>query len=333
VKVAILVGLGALLLALPFLPGLRELRQPKDAEPIRIDESFTRDPRFFGNSLREKLAPFLEGLPELPARLAIELRRPETLAVYADLRVPEGAHEDALVVALGVAVLERGARLDETWIRGDADVGPGAHVRALACDGQATLREGARILRWIDVEGHLLAEAGSDLGLSASAAGAVRLSPGCAFRRIWGRPVFVRGEAVRPAPDERLTIEDEVVWGRTRLSLPPGFHLEKDVVALTEVRIGRGAVLSGTIKAHGPIVLGEGVRVRGHLISRKRIEIGSGARIFGNVFAEGDVDIGSGAHVGRKGGTKTVYSGGRVRIGPGAAVLGWLIAERGGHVE
>ena len=332
-RTAILVGLGLLLLVLPFLPGLRELRRPKDAEPIRIDESFTRDPRFFGDSLRRKLAPFLEDLPELPARLAVELRRPETLAVYQDLHVPEGAHEDALVVALGAASLGRGARLDETWVRGDAEVGEKAQVRALACDGGVTLGEGARILRWIDVEGHLLAETGADLGLSASASGAVRLSPGCTFRRIWGRPVFVRGETVTPAPDDRLTIEDEVLWGRTRLSLPPGFRLESDVVSLTEVRIGDGALVVGTVKAHGPIVLGEGVRVRGHLISRKEIRIGNGARIFGNVFAERDVDIGSGAHVGRKGGTKTIYAGGRVRIGPGAAVLGWLIAERGGRVE
>jgi len=334
VKVALLVGLGILLVAVPFLPGVRELRRPRDAEPNRIDETFTRDPRFFGNSLREKLAPFLEGLPELPVvRLAVELRRPETLAVYTELHVPEGAHEDALVVALGAATLERGTRLEEMWIRGDADVGPGAQLRALACDGQVTLGAGARILRWLDVEGNLLAEAGSDLGLSASAAGAVRLSPGCTFRRIWGRPVFVRGEPTETAPDERLTIEDEVVWGRTRLSLPPGFTLDRDLVSLTEVRIGAGASVSGTIKAHGPIFLGEGARVRGHLISRKGVVIGRGARIFGNVFAEGDVELGPGAHVGRKGGTKTVYAGGRVRIGPGGAVLGWLIAERGGRVE
>ena len=334
-KIALLVGLGAVLLMLPFLPGLRELRRPKDDQPVRIDESFTRDPRFFGNALREKLAPFLEGIgDEPPYRLEIELRRPETLAVYGDLHVPESAHEDVVTVALGAASIGRYARLGDTWVRGDAELMPGAAVRALACDGQVTMQPGARILRWLDAEGHLLADREADLGLSTSAGGVVRLSEGCLFRRLWGRPVFVRGEAEPAEAPEGgpASIEDELVWGRTRLSLPPGFRLESDLVSHTEVRIGAGATIVGTVKAHGPIAVGDGVRVRGHLISRRGITIGRGARIVGNVFAEGDVALGSGAHVGRKGGTKTVYAAGHVTLAPAAAVLGWVIAERGGRV-
>lgn len=338
-KVALLVGLGALLLLVPFLPGIRELRRPKDDEPIRIDETFTRDPRYFGNALRQKLAPFLEERPpELPARMEIELRKPEILAVFDDLHVPEGAREDALAVALGAAAVGRDARLAETWVRGDAELESGAVVRALACDGQLTLGAGAKIQRWVDVEGHLLAEPGADLGLSASAAGVLRLSQGCAFRRLWGRPVFVRGEpGQEPAESQEAaaapeTIEDEVIWGRRGLSLPRGFRLERDLVALTDVRIGPGATVLGTIKAHGSIDVGDGARIRGNLIARRGVTTGRNVRVAGNVFAERDVVLGPGTQVGRKGGIKTVYAAGHIRLEPAAAVLGWVIAERGGTV-
>ena len=41
-----------LLLALPFLPGIIELRKPQDDRALSINMDYSKDPRYFGNSFR-----------------------------------------------------------------------------------------------------------------------------------------------------------------------------------------------------------------------------------------------------------------------------------------
>lgn len=339
-KLILLLALTLILLPLPFLPGLAELIRRKDTKPLELSAAVKRDPRYFGKAFRNLLRPHLERVgSEPPYRVEVVLRRPEVLTIYGDLHVPAGSSEGVILAALGAAVVDRGARLRETYVRGDVRMGPGAVVRALAGDGDIVLDEGCQIDRWIDTEGNLLAGPGCNLGFSASAAGALRISPGCTFRRLYGKPIFARGEETREPSAEPSagagteSIEDQVVWGRRRLSLPRGFVLNGDLVSHTEVRIGAGSTILGTVKSHGPLLLGEGVRVRGNLISRKNITIGPKARIVGNVFCERDLSIGSGTQIGRKGTMKTVYVAGQVRMGTDVALLGWLIAERGGRIE
>ena len=337
IRLASLLAMSVALFALPFVPGMVELFRPKDGRPLEIDETFTREPRYFGRGFREKLRPYLEELPpELPALLEIELRHPEILAIHQELHVPVGATETAVLAALGSADVQRGAHLGEVYVRGDARLRERVRLRALACDGNIWLGEGCTVERWIDAEEHVIAGPGCDLGFSTSAGRGLRIDAGCTFRRLWGLPIFVRVEEADAAPEEGeppATIEEEVVWSRRRMSLPRGFRLDRDLVVHADVWIGAGSTIGGNIKAHGSIHLEQGVRVKGSLISRKDIRIAGGVRILGNVFAEGDLTIGPGTQVGRSRGIKTVYAAGKATVAPGATVRGWLIAEAGGRVE
>jgi acetyltransferase-like isoleucine patch superfamily enzyme len=334
VLIVLLLLLAAVIATMPFVPGLRELRKPKDAEPLKVDLTFVRRPRYFGTALRDRIRARLEeGIPdELPARVVIEMREAEILAVHRDLDLEPNTSSGDLLTALGVATLGAGARVRELYAVGGARIGPGAQVRALACDGEVRLLDGARVLRWVDADGNVFAEPDVDLGVSASAAGVLGLSPGCTFKRVWGHPIWVRRDvsAGRRTPPGPRTIERAVIYGRGTLALPDGIRLDRDVVSYDHVEIGRNATIMGTIKAHGDITLGDGVRVAGDLVARRDVTIGRGCRLLGDVFAERNVSIGHDTRVGRSGGTKTVFAAERIRLEPGVAVIGWVIAERGG---
>jgi predicted acyltransferase (DUF342 family) len=356
--VAVLVALAALLFALPFLPGLVELRRPRDNSPLEIDRRFTRNPRYFGEAFRAKLSPFLLDLgSERPCTMRIELRRPERLVVHDTLFLADGAKETSIMVALSDAELGRGSRMADTWVRGDAALGAGARVRALACDGRVVLGNDCVIDRWIDAEELLVVGRGCSLGVSASCGGELRLGPRCTFARLWGNPIaFVepdsapldvsggaapihidepsrRRERDPAMPRTGIALEDAVLWTSERLSLPRGSRLERDVVSASEVHVSWASVIAGSIKAHGPIVLEAGVIIRGNLVARGDVRIGADSKVLGNIFAEGDIHIEGGARIGHRGGAKTVYAAGAMILAPNVAVRGWLVAERGGRVS
>jgi predicted acyltransferase (DUF342 family) len=316
------------LLALPLVPGLRELLRPRDDRPTELDLLATVDPREAGTRLRQALAGAEAG--------GAGRAGPPVAEVLAELRLPAGAKAPPLLRVLGEAEVGERARLRDLYVQGNARLGPGVRVRALAADGDLALGSECVVEDWIDTEATAWVGRRCDLGHSASAAKGLHVGEGCTFRRLWGLPVTVDASAstVWSAPAGRgdMTIEDFVLWAGRRLTLPPGLVLERDLVVHGEVLVGAGAVIRGSLKAHGAIHLGEGVQVEANVIGRRGIHIERGTRIAGCVYADGDVFIGPGAQVGRPQGFKSVYSAGHVTLAPDVLVFGWVVAERGGAV-
>jgi hypothetical protein len=326
------------LLALPLVPGLRELLRPRDDKPTEIDLLATVDPRDAGARFRQALRGGESGDASPRAPGAGGSRGgPPAPEILAELRLAAGAKAPPLLRVRGAAEIGDGARLRDLYVHGDARLGSGVRVRALAADGDLALGPQCVVEDWIDTEATAWVGPRCDLGRSASAAKELHVSEGCTFRRLWGLPVTVDAPATvsvwsEPAGRADVTIEDFVLWVGRRLTLPPGLVLERDLVVHGELRVGAGAVIRGSLKTHGAIRLGEGVQVEGNVIGRGDIHVEGGARIAGCVYAEGDIFIGPGAQVGRPQGFKSVYSAGRVTLAPDVLVFGWVVAERGGSV-
>lgn len=320
------------ILTLPFVPGLVELLNPRDDEPLTIDQTYARDPRFFGRSFRSKLRPFLDRAHRtLPYREDIVLRRPETLEVFNDLKIEGGSTVSSIVATVGPLAVGAGSRLGEVYAGGPATVEEGTTVRSLASDGDVTLGDDCNILRWVDAEGDVSCGQGCDLGHSVSAAGLVRLRTATTFRRLWGLPVATEGAAY--GLSHVKTIDDVVIFGQNGLSFPPDSRLERDLVVRGELRIGAGSVVHGNIKAHGRVTIEDGAKVDGNLIARANVVLGEGVAINGSVFAEGDIEVGSGTHIGDRASFKSLYSLSQIVLGSDVRIFGWVVAERGGRVR
>jgi len=327
------------LLLLPFLPGMIELKRPRDDEPLPVVHDNAKDPRFFAKAFKRMLVPLLDQANELPAVVEIQLRRRERLEIHDELLVPSKERRRGIMAAKSNAVIEPSAGLDEVYSAGDVTMEDGVHVRALACEGTLLVAQDCKVGRWIDAEKAATIGRNCDLGVSASSGGRLKLDAGCTFQRLWGLPVTTCPAVIEPdaiTPDVRAAeagLQDSVVWGRGWLSIPSGMTVSRDIVVYGDLEVGAGCVIRGSIKAHGKVELGEGARVEGNLISRKAVTLGRRARVHGNLFAEGDVTVSTGATIGRSGRFKGLYTSTTVLLQPGVTVYGWVVAERGGRVQ
>ncbi len=303
---------------LPLLPALRELRRPRDDQPLSIDLASVRDPRQAGREIRAALGT-----------LTGDGR--DAIAADSDLLLDNG--RSVVTVTCGGVLDVAEARVSRAYARGNARIGRHASLGAIATDGWLMLADGAAVQAAADAEEGIMAGERCSLGMSAACGGVLELALGSSFRRLWGHPIVAVGK-VEHEPEEAdpPTIEDVVVWGKRRLSLPTGYVADRDIVVHSDVRIGRGCRVKGSVKAHGSILVMPGAVIEGNLVARKDIHVLGEAALSRNLFAERDLILGPGATVGEWGGYKTAYAGRRVRIARGARVFGALIAHRGGAV-
>jgi cytoskeletal protein CcmA (bactofilin family) len=338
VEVVLLVLLFLGLLGLPMVPGCLELWRRRDSRPMEIDQEATVNPREPALAFRRGLASLVEvAESDLPRRVPADRAGGQAYEVHQELRLAHGARPPLLLIALGAAEVGDVATLGDLYVRGEARLGAGVRLRALAVDGDVVLGRDSSVENWIDTEASAWIGPRCDLGHSATAVKGLTLGAGCTFRRLWGLPVATEGPSRRPAarqpadPAEQR-IDDALLWAGRRLSVPSGLTLERDLVVHGEVRVGAGNVVRGSIKAYGGLHLDEGVRVEGNLICRRDIRIAGDVTIRGNVYAEGDVAVGRGTRVGDAAGFKTVYAGGRIELAPDVLVFGWIVADRTGKV-
>jgi hypothetical protein len=338
----LLIVLFLVLLALPLVPGIRELVRPRDDRPLEIDVDATLDPRQAGRSFRERLAPLrARAGNEAPFHGPVDPERPsgDTYEVQRDLLLPPEGRGPSISIVLGKADVGERARLGDLYVRGNARLGAGVRLRALAADGDLVLGPGCFVEQWLDTDGVAHVGPGSQLGRQASAAAGLHLGPGCSFRRLWGLPISTEAigraperEAAPPPAEAGAKLDEVVVWVGRRLTVPRGLNLDRDLVVHGEVRVSSHSHVRGSIKAYGRLHLAVGVEVDGNLICRRSIQIDGQAQIRGNVFAEGDIVIGPGSRIGQEGGFKSVYALGRVELAADVQVFGWIVAERAGVV-
>jgi predicted acyltransferase (DUF342 family) len=310
----------ALMLVLPAIPSMFELRNPQDDGKLAIADGYVRDPRFFGTSFRRMLAPFLERAgDDMKFSTQTVWRDTEPIRFAPHLRVEDRERVRGVVIGDDVRIGDR-AGIRDAFGREHVAIADGAVLRTAASDGTLTIGSDVRVLRWIDSEGDCTVGEDSVLGASASSAARLELNSGVRFERAWGRPVSAithHAIDVPQRPDAKRSVEASA--------------LHEDIVEHGSIVLTTGASVNGSMKVYGDAFLEADVHVRGHLIAQGNVYLGPDARVDGNIFAEGDVIFDEGAHVGA-GGYKTVYCTGVAVLGNRANVDGWIVAEKGGSV-
>ena len=312
-----------LVLMVPAIATIREVRWPRDQGRLRIPEQYERDPRWFGRSYREKLAGFVAAARgDESYRADLKLRVDEATHWAPDLTVPPGERVRGIAGGERIRV-GHDAGIRDAYALESLDVERDVVARTLTSDGTLHVGTAVRILRWIDADGEITVEAGANLGVSASSGSRVLLADGVRFERVWGKPVMSRAAAAAPfpLPDRKRT---------TRIG-PGDVEPGKPIVVYGPLRITSGTSIHSDIKVHGQLDVETGVRISGNVIARGDVTLASDVHVEGHVFSERDVWLGPACRVGRHAGTKTVYAAGRVVIASDVEVAGWVVAEGGGQ--
>ena len=311
----------ALVLALPTIPSIFEVRNPKDDGRLHITEQYVRDPRFFGSSFRAKLKSFVDDARTSGyGRAALQMRTEEDVRWAADLVIPPEDRVRGIGIGERVSVGHHAGIRDAYGLQ-HLDVQFGVVARTLTSDDTMHVGSDVQVLRWLDSEGDVTIDPDSDLGLSASGGARMQLADRVQFERVWGAPVSSRTDTNEPfeLSDRHATI----VNAETSRD-------GKAVIVYGPTRVVAGTALASHLKVHGDLLVEDGVHIAGNVIARGDVTFASGVTVGGHVFSEGDIRLGPRTRVSRPGVSKTVYGTGNVMLADDVEVFGWIVSENGG---
>lgn len=309
-EVVILV-LFAFLVALPFIPGIISLQKKKDTEPLKVDPHYSRDPQYFGQSLRQNL--------QSSPRVAYH----ETLNLNDHSSTPQ-------IIASQVQGNEN-LQLDELYLIHGGSLGSKIKAKAICADDDLMIGQYLHIQKYIDVQGSLTLEAHSNLGISAAASGQLHLQANTQFQRLYGKPIIVHGLAphiIEPTP----SLGDDFVWAHNALRIPQHHVLSHGIVCHGELYLGKESVVQGDLKVYGDLVMYKGAKVNGNIVVRGSIIMYGENIVRGHIHTEKDLIIGPRGSLGRTDVQLSIYAAGKITLLPEVTILGYVVADRGGHV-
>ncbi len=233
---------------------------------------------------------------------------------------------------------------EEVYCCGDLTTGDRTAYRALYAERDIALGNESVVVRWLHAGSAVTVGNGSRLLGRLSADQSVTLGADCEFERI-SSPVIrfapdstvARHLAEPPTrkhwnPSEPLqSIDSETLKATATLSIPDHVRVEKHLIAKRALTCGSGVEVMGDTKAGKSMRIGRGAVIRGSLVCAGLIEIEADCRIKGPVISERGIRIGTGCVIGTPAQPTTV-SAPQIAIAPGAQVSGTVWASAGGQV-
>lgn len=340
-RVLLLVVLAAIGAALPLSSAIRELRHPRDAEPLNIDSNYSQEDRFFATSFEKRVSDAVGAAPRQPGPYAVVFRDPEVIdTVGGSLRIEPGLVPESIIDVHEDLIVSSGVRLSKEAIAGGhAILEDGSGVRALKSGGNIDVGRGASIDRWIDAAGTIHAFAFSDLGARATALTSIVLDENVSFRFLAAPVISAAGPAddLLPALPETTPVADHVGNHRHRIradgaviveeafALPARAICRGDLVVRGDVNIGEGAIVAGSIHGGRDVCIGRASRVTGSVVAERHVSLEPRAVVEQHVVARGGATIGAAARVGRPGSTTTLLGDESVELAPQATIYGRII--------
>ena len=345
--IAVLCFLSAVLFLLPLVPGILELRQKNDAQPLTVVQQHAGEIRFFADGFRSYLKG-LQPILELCSKVgettfgvmpdgteyivlaggdsALQLPRTEPshscelmIASASDLVLPSDMQFSKDLYAVG------------SLIGGENDI-----YRAALAEKDIYLGQNSTVMRWIHAAGQVRVSQGCRLYGRVSSDQGISLNQDCSFLRLNAPFIATESADVSPgAADSEFSTMSGPVPPRTLhdgdLEIPDGQELHGNLVVRGKLRVGNGTRIHGSVKSEKELVLGSNVQIEGSLMSGTSIQIGSGCRVHGPVIAEHSMQVQSGAHCGNSHSPTTV-SAPEIELESGVIVWGTLWAREQGRV-
>lgn len=351
-------------IVLPFVPALREARDRRDAEPLRVVKESEVDVRHFARGFRR----FLDTrLGEAQTRCRDQGATVEGTLPGGErfIVLPAGAAAagvpglslapcDAVLIGCGDLDLpEKSVLLREVGAGGSLSAGAHSLFRAVIAERNIRFGTGSQLLRWAHAGEAVVAEKDCELYGRISAEREIRLDVGCRFERMHAArvrfgpggaaadppavtaPAAAHHEAVPLEPSDVPGVKDVSAgrwWIAGNLNLPAGACVEADLVVTGHAHVGEGARVIGSIKAHRGLTLGARVEVTGSVVCRSDVTVGRDCRIGGPLISETTLTIGAGSVIGSAGRPTTV-SAWAIVAEPGTSAHGTVWAHANGEVR
>jgi predicted acyltransferase (DUF342 family) len=344
-SVAALLLAAAVLVLLPLLPSLVELKFKSDIKPLNVVQQHAGEVGYFAESFRAYLSALKPALEKCALTGTTEIGEMPDGAEYLvlgrgedaltlPLRRPDGSCSIFLACSTTLLVPNDITFTRDIYVNGDFIGGQGNQYRAVLAEKQIHLAPRSRILRWTHAREGLIANSDCQLLGRVSSDKSIRLATKCQFVRLNAPRIEIGSSqnATNPSLPERIVnLASRRVLHHGDFVLGRGEVFRGDLVVRGKLRIGEGARIYGSIKSEKDMVLETAVVVNGSLVSERKMRIGPRCLLYGPVIAERDMFIATGV---RCGGLEhqTTVSARRIAVQDGAVIFGTLWAREQGHV-
>jgi len=310
------------------------------SQPLIIQQSNSRDPRYFAMSFKKIIDKAWEAYN---GSGKLRLSKDEEV-IEAD-KVEKTSNESckSLVYAENKNFIPKEGIIfeKEIYVKRNAQLEKIPMIRAIACMGDLILGNGTRIIRWADAEGTFTIHNNCDLGLSTTSATKIIIGKNCSFKRLYAPEIWLGQNGDKVSIDRKTIIPEEVVISTDIIRNIK--YVDDDITD------GKGVLPYTIITKHDITVLGDFV-VQGHISSHKDVKIDRNAVVHGNIFAEGNIFIGSnaiilgvvfsqeniyvddGAIIGQPNKIKSVVARGNIEFGSNCKVFGYIGTEGAGKI-
>lgn len=346
--IALILTAGILLL-IPLIPALLELKRKSDAKPLQVIQKHGGEIRHFSEGFREYVSgldPILQKSHEFNHTLSGTLKdKAEFLVLgssseglWPDILNREGSCSAVIAACSDFLSPPHSTFYREIYSKGKFTGGDYNYYRAILGERDVQLGANSIVTRWIHAIGILRAKHGCELHGRVSSDTMIHLENGCNFVRL-NAPRIELGpiapaqnsisnlpSAAAPssiAPKRFLYDEDfELMAGQTFLG---------NIVTRGNFVARKNTKIIGSIKSNRNMLLEDGVLVTGSVISSNELRIGRNCVLQGPVVAERTVHIESGARLGSQSKPTTVSSP-KIHAKDNIVVFGTLWAREFGEV-
>ena len=346
--VAALVFTVSLMLTLPLVPALVELRRRSDARPLNVDQQNAGEIRHFANGFRayiKGLEPTILRCAAVGANITSTLADGEEYVVLGRvdeallraLQQRDAIHPVVVASAVDLIVPPDGTFSKDIYAGGQFTGGEKNKYRAIFCDQELHLGAASGVMRWAHAVRKFTAGVGCRLYGRISSDSLIHLHPDCTFFRLNAPRIEIGPVAINPdrTPHSSTPANAPRKSGRFLhdgdFEVPAGQVLSTDIIIRGRLRICSGARICGSVKSTEDMVIEDGVSVEGSLISARKMRIGPHCTIHGPVVAERELAIATGARCGTLEHPTTV-SAPRIDVEEGVVVFGTLWAREWGQV-
>jgi hypothetical protein len=348
--VSALVFMVSLMLMLPLVPALVELRRKSDALPLNVVQQNAGEIRHFADSFRvyiKRLEPIMQGCIAASTSSTGTLPDGEEYVVLGQADQPlvlalqqcDATHPVVMVAGADLVLPSHATFSKDIYVGGQFRGGEKNNYRAILGEKDVYLGTSSRVMRWVHAVGEFTADLGCRLYGRISSDSLIRLQADCSFLRLNAPRIEIGHTAIHAdanLSDWGITANPSAGVSRRFLhdgdfEVQAGQVIASDIVIRGKLHIRSGARICGSVKSIEDMVLEDGVSVQGSLISARRMRIGPHCAIHGPVVAERQLAIATGTRCGTLEHPTTV-SAPRIEVAEGVVVFGTLWAREHGQV-
>ncbi|MCF7815074.1 MAG: hypothetical protein K9N09_11425 [Candidatus Cloacimonetes bacterium] len=182
-----------IMIILPFIPALKELIQKKDAEPLYVNMSYSKDPRFFDRSFRQKLLSNVQNVGTDRAFRVSLSKNEEIVEVCKAENVNDYNFGNNLLYLEGNADITKNMRFTkEVYVTGTTQLNENTIIRSILSEKDLKVAPNSTIVRWAGSEANIFVGHDCDLGVRCSCEKELWIDIDCKFKSLYGHPIYTR---------------------------------------------------------------------------------------------------------------------------------------------